>query len=102
MSLRESNWKYETWGSGGLSFGLFAATAGELHLKDPAGKLVKFKYVGAGVGISAPKLPKWTGNLGPSEFHSSAYRNTLYILPHFKGTELTRDDICGSCEIFDL
>lgn len=102
MSLKESNWKYETWESAGLSFMFIAGTAGELHLKDPAGNLVKFKYMGAGVGISAPKLPKWTGSVAPSDFHSSAYRNTLYISPHFRGSELTRDDICGSCEIYDL
>jgi hypothetical protein len=102
MSLRESNWKYDTWGSSSVSYFVFAGTSGELQLKDPAGNLVKFKYMGAGLGISPPKLPKLTGNMAPTDFHSSAYRNTLYISPHFKGTELTRDDICGSCEIYDL
>jgi hypothetical protein len=102
--LRESNWKYETWGSAGLSYLIFAGTIGELHLKDPTGHIIQFNYAGAGFGLG-PKLPKWmkglTGSAAPSSFESSVWANTLYISPNFTGDELTKDDLCGACAILE-
>jgi hypothetical protein len=105
MSLRASNWKFDSWGSGSMSFHFFSATGGDLHLKDPAGNVIKFGYFGAGLGVGPP-MPSWFkgfgGNVAPKDFASRAYRDRVLLLPGFPGTDLMRDDICGECLILDL
>lgn len=103
--LRESKWEYVTWGSSGLSLGIFAAIGGELHFKDPTKHEVRFSYKAVGLSTPLPggKLPKLfkgvEGSHAPIDFRSDATK--LYMMPRFEGIELTTDDICGPCLIFD-
>jgi hypothetical protein len=98
--LRKSTWKFDTSWSGGASAGIFAATTGTLYFKDPTGFDVEFSYIAGGVGWGVGvKGMKQSGSASSTDLHSEG---TLYMLPAFNGTELSREDISGVCEFIDV
>ena len=98
--LRNSKWKYNTSGSGGVGVEFVLAEAGKIILTDPSGTDVTFKYGAAGGGIAfgykLPKIGKLSVGAGiaPTALPSTG---KVCILDTFKGRELTRDDITGVC-----
>lgn len=106
MVKKISAWKFNTFGSGGLSLGFVSVSGGEVILNDPTGKATTFYYGGGGVGISLglkiPKLGKVkigplkgvSGSAGPTAFPSTG---TLLITDNFAGNEFTQSDIQGVC-----
>ena len=105
MGLRESAWKFDGCSSGGLSFGVVAATKGELEFIDPSGRKVIFSYIAAGLGVGvglksvSKVLPDVSGSVAPSSYWSTG---KLYILPGVTKNELTSDDLQGMCEFVDV
>jgi hypothetical protein len=109
---KESAWKFNTFGSGGLSVGFVAVSGGQVVLDDPSGNATTFTYGGAGGGLSAglkiPKIGKIqiktpkgpaTGSGGPMAFPSTG---ALYITDAFKGDELSTSDIQGLCAFVEV
>ena len=104
----KSAWTYQTSGSVGAGYGIYAGEAGELVLNDPAGKQVTLKYAGGGLGPGiGVKLPKalnrllrnflqheLSGSVGPLSFNSSGQIYVTNWCPH---KELTRSDFSGGC-----
>lgn len=104
---KSSAWQFVTFGSGGLSLGLFSAAGGKVVLQSPTGIIKTFYYGGAGAGLSAglkiPKIGKvqiktikgpLTGSGGPTEFPSTG---KLLVTDSFQGEELLVSDIQGPC-----
>jgi hypothetical protein len=101
---KESTWKFETAGSGGLGWGPASAEGGLIRLKDSHDKVVDFYFGALGVGWSHKcgipiKLPKIrgkevTGTIAPTFFKTFG---VVYILETFKGDELSPSDIAGAC-----
>lgn len=109
---KESAWKFNTFGSGGLSVGFVAVSGGQVVLNDPSGTATTFTYGGAGGGLSAglkiPKIGKLqiktpkggaTGSAGPFAFPSTG---ALYITDAFGGDELAKGDIQGLCAFVEV
>lgn len=108
---RESKWQFETAGNGGINIDVLAINGGEIILDDPSHAAVKFHFggIGAGIGLGL-KLPKVgkielkplgksiTGTVGPEAFPN---HGTVYITEHFKGDELTRENLTGACLFAD-
>lgn len=103
-----SAWQFITFGSGGLSIGIFAASGGKMILKDPSGKEHTFIYGGAGAGLSlGAKLPKLgkmkvptpTGAGGPTSFPSTGMVLANKDLP---GGDLKKSDIQGLCTFVEV
>ncbi len=104
----KSAWTYQTSGSVGAGYGIYAGEAGELVLNDPSGKQVTLKYAGGGLGPGiGVKLPKalnrllrnflqheLSGSVGPLSFNSSGQIYVTNWCPH---QELTRSDFSGGC-----
>jgi hypothetical protein len=105
---KTSNWEFVTFGSGGLSLGVFAAEGGKVVLKNPVSRQEEnFYYGGAGAGLALGlKLPKigkvqintrkgpLTAVGGPTAFPS---KGTVLVTTGFVGDELTGNDIKGVC-----
>ena len=107
-----SRWTYDTSGSVGAGYGIYAGEIGELVLKDPQGHEVDLKYggggVGPGIGVKLPKVAKrfvqrfmddfvgheMSGGVGPFSFTSSG---TVYRTRWCQHDELTREDLQGGC-----
>ncbi len=109
---KESAWKFNTFGSGGLSVGFAAVSGGQVVLDDPSGNPITFTYGGAGGGLSAglkiPKIGKLqikttkggaTGSAGPFAFPSTG---ALYVTDAFGGDELAKGDIQGLCAFIEV
>ena len=109
---KESAWKFNTFGSGGASIGIFAANGGTVRLNEPNGALHSFYYGGVGAGASfGIKLPKIgkvqietkkgpvTGTVGPTPFPS---KGQLYVTENFSGEELSTSNIRGLCAFIDV
>lgn len=107
ITRKESTWKFETAGSGGLGWGPASAEGGLIRLKDSRKNLVDFYFGALGVGWSHKlgipkkliKLPKFrnkevTGTIAPTFFKTAG---VVYILNTFKGDELSPSDIAGAC-----
>lgn len=104
----KSRWTYETSGSLGAGYGIYAGEIGELVLKDPDGNEVKLKYggggVGPGIGVKVPKSVgrfvqrfisnfverELSGGVGPFSFTSSG---TIYRTRWCPHPELQHDDL---------
>ncbi len=98
--LRKSSWKFDTSWSGGASVGFFSAATGTLYFKDPSGFDVEFSYLAGGVGWGVGvKGMKPSGAVSSTDLPSTG---TLYMLPSFTGTELSREDLSGVCEFIEV
>jgi hypothetical protein len=98
---RESAWKFETFGSGGISI-VVSGTVGTVELTDPGGKLTSFWYGGIGAGPSGGlRLPKFgkvklkgTGTVAPTWFKSTG---VVLVTDNCPGDDLTISDLRGVC-----
>lgn len=100
--LRKSNWTYSSANSIGGG-DLVVGEAGEIVLKDPSGKEVKFIYGGVGAGWSAGlKLPKVGHNTLTGSIPGLPDLGAIYILDTFRGSELKSSDIAGVCKFVEI
>lgn len=116
MSLepRPSAWQFETSGGMGLTIEFFAATGGELVLRDPRSGQHRLQYGGVGVGVGLPfKIPRF-GHLDPHHLNLKPYGRSVsvsggpesfpntgevLVLDSFGKGELQLSDFIGGCLI---
>lgn len=101
---RRSAWTYNTSGSVGAGYGVYAGEIGELVLNDPRKQVVTLKYAGGGFGPGiGVKLPKainrilrdvleheLSGSVGPLSFDSSG---TVFVTRWCSHEELTKSTL---------
>lgn len=104
ITIKESNWKFETSAGGELSIGTptvhvgVNVTGGALWLKDgEKGKPIKFGYGGAGGSFSFYLIP-FPGNFSFSMPQMPSY-GTVYQLP-FAGKTLSKKELTGAFVLF--
>ena len=86
-------WKFDTYGSGGVSSGIGAAGGGTLVLIAPDGKKWRYLYGGGGPAVSAP-IPLPSG--GPEAFPTAGHIQKNPDIP-----ELSVNSFCGACSFTD-
>lgn len=113
----ESKWKFQTSGGGGFTLEFFAATGGEIVLKDPSGRYRTLYYGGVGIGAGTPiKIPRF-GRFSPHRLNLTPYGRSvsvagaptvfpnigdLLILDGFPKPELELEDIIGGVLVAEL
>ena len=127
FSGHRSAWTFETSGTGGVGFGFFAMSGGEIKLYDPKKGEHAFWFGGAGGGLSVgvgkiigmlAKLGKFTrlaqivGKLDPKDIGSRravsaapewlSNHGVVFALAGCGGPDLTEADFPGACIYLDL
>jgi hypothetical protein len=96
MSIRQSQWAFNTSKSIELGIGDFGLGDGTFYLTSPGGQPVSFRYRIAGIGVS----------LGIPLSVTVSTKNTLsagqiYMLNSFRGPELKSTDMTGFCQVIE-
>jgi hypothetical protein len=108
LELSDSQWSFNTYGSGGGGgAGFFAASGGIVTVDDPQGRSHQFRYGGVGAGVSAGiKLPKIgkiklkrSGAVGPTSFPSKGL--VLKSDNISSGSDLSPSNFRGICVYLD-
>jgi hypothetical protein len=112
MIKKESAWKFETSGTGGVGIEFVAIEGGVIYLRNPSKNVETFHFgaVGAGLawGLKLPKIGKIGLNVKGKNVGAvvapTFFPNTgkLYILDTFNGDELSRKDITGACAFVEV
>ena len=107
--LRKSDWAFDASATGGVGYGLLAASGGKISLTDPSNQSHDFFYTGYGIGFSKaiqkieiPPLPilnRAISVTGSTEnFHSGGF---IYMTNSFGGKELVKSDLQGGTVYLD-
>ncbi len=96
MSIRESQWVFDTSESTEVGVFYFGMGGGAVYFNSPGGQRISFKYRFIGIGMS----------LGSPFSITFSTPNTLstgkiYMLDSFGGPELKGTDISGFCQVFE-
>ena len=96
MSIRKSQWKFDTSESTEVGVFYFGMGSGAVYFNSPGGRRVPFTYRFIGVGMSFG-LPL-SIVFSTTETLSGG---RIYMLDTFVGSELKSADITGFCQVFE-